>query len=115
VTNQQLGGFASRIAFQQVDGAVIQWMVASSLDANFNPQGNLQGFELDANAHIPAVSPPSQLIVDLAVCRDQQTIVVADATMAANGLRAYSNEIEVTTAPLAIGLRPASFHGLDCY
>jgi hypothetical protein len=115
VTNLELGGYASRIAFQSIDGAVIQWMVAASLDENFSPQGNLQGIDLTNDTLIGPVSAGTQVLVDVAVCRDQSTIIVADASLATNGLRAYSNEIEVTTEALAIGLKPGSFHGIDCY
>jgi hypothetical protein len=35
--------------------------------------------------------------------------------MATNGLRVYEGTTEKTTAPIAIGLKPNSSHGLVCY
>ena len=35
--------------------------------------------------------------------------------MAANGLRVYEGATEITTEPLAFGLKPSSPHGLVCY
>ncbi len=112
-TNAQLGGFAARIAFQEIDGELIQWMVASSFDTA--PRGNLQGFSVGTGALIGApISPGTQVLVDVATCPDN-SIVVADATLATNGLRLYANDAEVTTTPLAVGLKPGSPHGLTCY
>ncbi|HWO21422.1 MAG TPA: hypothetical protein VNO30_21790 [Kofleriaceae bacterium] len=112
VSNQALGGFAARLDVQ-VQGSLLLWLVVSWYDAA--PRGNLQGFDLLTQKLWPApVSPPSQLLVDLAVCPNN-LVVVADQTMAANGLRVYDDLIEQTTAAMAIGLRPGSSHGLACY
>jgi len=43
------------------------------------------------------------------------SVVVADPTIGANGLRVYQGNTEKTTAALPIGLPPASTHGLVCY
>ena len=113
VTNTELGGFAARIAFQRQGATPIQWMVVSKFDTE--ARGNLQGYDLaTSDLWSTPISPPTQLLVDAAICPNDR-IVVADQTMGANGLRVYEGTTERTTAPLPIGLRPSSAHGLVCY
>ncbi|MEJ7602487.1 MAG: hypothetical protein WKG01_31635 [Kofleriaceae bacterium] len=113
ITNVALGGLAGRIEFQQLGSTPILWMVVSWFDGD--PIGNLQGFDLESMTKWPEpITPASQLLVDMAPCPDGR-IVVADQTMASHGLRVYEGGLEVTTAPLGIGLKPASSHGLLCY
>lgn len=113
VTNQALGGYASSVDFGLLGGSTpIQWMVVSKFDTE--PRGNLQNFNLATNMLGPdPISPTAQLIVDVAICSNGD-IVVADQTMAANGLRVYEAVTEKTTAPLSIGLKPNASHGLVC-
>jgi len=112
VPNTDIGGFVSRIMYQNI-GTDMMWMVVSSFDTE--PHGNLQGYDLQTQCLWSApITPDTQVLVDAVVCPDQQ-LVIADQTMAANGLRVYSGFAEITTAPLAIGLKPASAHGLACY
>jgi hypothetical protein len=112
VANAALGGFVARVDVQPADAPVL-WMVVSSYDTA--PHGNLQGYDLATSKLWPApVSPSTQVLADLAVCPND-TIVVADQTMAANGLRVYRGTAEQTSAPMPIGLRPGSSHGLLCY
>jgi hypothetical protein len=111
VTNAQLGGYVARLAFQ-TEGARLLWLVVSKFDTA--ERGSLQSFDLAAAALSgPPVTPPSQVIVDATVCAGR-AVVVADKTMAANGLRVLRDRAEVTAAPLAIGLRPASSNALVC-
>ena len=115
VTNQALGGFVSRIDFQLLGTLPVQWMVVNN--GQFGPglRANLQGYDLDAGALRPApISPDSQLLIDAVVCPNGK-IVVADQTMAANGLRVYDGGSEATSAPLMFGLKPNSARGLVCY
>lgn len=113
VTNAALSGYAARLDVQLRLGVPILWIIASKFDTA--PHGSLQGYDLMAQALWPTpLSPPSQILVDLTVCPGG-AIVVADQTLAANGLRVYDGIEEVTEAPLAIGLRPGSAHGLVCY
>jgi DNA-binding beta-propeller fold protein YncE len=114
VTNQELGGYVSRIDFSLLaDSLPVQWMVVSKFDTE--ARGNLQGFDLEANTLWPEpISPPTMVLVDIAICPGDK-FVVADQTMAANGLRVFEGATEVTTEPLAIGLKPGSAHGLTCY
>ncbi len=110
VTNAEMGGFAGRVDF---DGNEMYFTVAA-FGAN-GAIGNVQGLDLDTDELIGAVTPESQVIVDFSICPGRE-MVVADATMAANGLRIYDDQgAEVTSAPLAIGLKPGSAHGISCY
>jgi hypothetical protein len=113
INNQQLGGLVARIDFETTADSVIQWMVVSSFGAT-GQIGNVQGLDLETDEHIPAITPADQVIVDLSMCPGN-TMVVADATLDANGLRVYDVDAEITTAPLAAGLKPGSPHGLSCY
>jgi hypothetical protein len=113
VTNQMVNGIVSRIEFQDLGDIAVMWMIVSSFDTEAH--GNLQGFDLVAKTLWPApLSAATELLVDIAVCPNDQ-VVVADQTMAANGLRVYEGGSEKTTAPLGIGLKPGSSHGLVCY
>jgi len=113
VTNAALGGYVARIAFQRQGATSIQWMVINKFDTA--ARGNLQGYDLETSQlWSTPVSSPTQVLVDTAVCPNG-VVVVADQTMASNGLRVYEGTVERTTAPLPIGLRPGSSHGLVCY
>lgn len=113
VTNAALGGYVGRIAFERRAGSPVQWMVVNKFDTE--PRGNLQGFDLGAQLLLPGpVSPTTQVVVDVAICPNR-LIIVADRTMAANGLRVYEGTLEVTAEPLPIGLQPGSAHGLACF
>lgn len=113
VTNQELGAYAARVDVQLRFGTPILWIIASKFDTA--PRGDLRGYDLSTSMlwQVP-ISPPSQVLVDLAVC-PSGAIVVADQTLAANGLRVYDGTSEQTAEPLSIGLRPSSAHGLLCY
>jgi hypothetical protein len=113
VSNQRLGGYAARIDFQDRLGTPLLWLIVSKFDTA--PRGNLQGYDLATSTLWPnPISPPSQVLVDLAVCPNG-SIVVADQTMAANGLRVYDGIMELTADVMPIGLQPGSSHGLACY
>lgn len=113
VTNSELGGYVARIAFQHGGPSSIQWMVVSKFDTE--ARGNLQGYDLSTSDLWPApFTPPTQLVVDAAICPND-LVVVADQTMAANGLRVYDGPIEKTAGALPFGLKPNSAHGLACY
>jgi hypothetical protein len=113
VENAALGGYAARLDVQRHGGEQLLWLVVSKFDTE--PRGALWGYDLVTEALWPApLSPPSQVLVDLAACPDGR-VVVADAAIATNGLRVYEDLREQTAAPLPIGLRPGSPHGLVCY
>jgi hypothetical protein len=60
------------------------------------------------------VSAASQFDTDVAACPDG-SVIVADQTMAAPGLRVYKNGVEVTTAALPFGLAPGDGNDMACY
>ena len=113
VTNSELKGLVNRLEFQRLGSTPIVWMVVAWFDPM--PIGNLQGFDIETMARWPEpITPTTQLLVDFATCPDGR-VVVADQTMDKHGLRVYEGGLELTTDPLAIGLKPASSHGLVCY
>lgn len=96
------------------DGSKL-WMAIGTLDMNFeNPTGTLVSFDLASGTLSTAVSPPGQMIQDVAACPDGK-VVVADGTFGAGGLRMYKDGTEVTTAPLPIGLPPTFGNAIVCY
>jgi hypothetical protein len=115
VTHAQLGGYAARVEVQIRFDTPLLWIIASSYDTA--PHGNLQGYDLATSTLWPnPVSPPAQVLVDLAVCPNGMLVVADRATaMTAGGLRVHDGIMEQTTAPMPIGLRPSASHGLACY
>jgi hypothetical protein len=83
------------------------------------PDGKVVGYNLDDGIMFDApVTPMAQVIADIATCPGGE-LVVADnpppPSTAPSGLRIYQGTTEHTTAPLAVGLRPSSSHGILCY
>ncbi len=110
ISNQDIDGLAGRIDFDANE----MYFAVARFGIN-GAEGEVQGLDLDTGEHLAAVTPASQVVVDFSICPGRQ-MVVADATMAANGLRIYGEDgAEVTSAPLAIGLKPGSAHGISCY
>lgn len=112
VDNSALGGFAfaSRVAFQGNHARVA---------VSDYPKGNVRDYDLQAAAlDTAAMTSMAQVIADVAICPGGE-MVVADnpppPSTAPSGVRIYMDAAETTTAPLAIGLKPASSHGLVCY
>lgn len=126
VTNAQLGNFASRVDFYApeftgpVTGSAIvipQVMFAVVPKSTFDGS-NLRRLYLADNTLDPdSVNPSTQAIVDVAVCPNNGGLVMSDApsspSAGAGGLRIYAPSD--TSAPLPVGLKPASSHGLVCY
>jgi hypothetical protein len=113
VTGTQLGGYASRTAFQ-VDsiGSVMFFAVPT-----IYPAADLLAFDLPTDLlWAGALNPTTQAIGDVEVCPSGETVVF-DATKAASGLRLYSGAAELTTAALPVGIGNGFFstHGLACY
>jgi hypothetical protein len=114
-TNLALKGFVARLDVQRVGEELYQWMVVSNGKTGPEARSNLQGFDLKTLVLWPApISAETELLVDGVVCPND-LVVVADQTMAANGLRVYEGGAQKTSAPLPIGLKPTSSHGLVCY
>ncbi|MBA3391082.1 MAG: hypothetical protein H0T89_00475 [Deltaproteobacteria bacterium] len=114
-TNAALGGYAGRLETQNLGTTAMLWMIVPNGMFGAGERSRLWGFDLTSMTLWPdALTPEAQLLVDMAVCPDD-TMVVADKTEAANGLRVYEGGIEKTTAALSIGLKPGSTRGLVCY
>lgn len=110
VSNADLGGYASRIAFEADAGGSISFF---AVPTTF-PSANLRAFDMPTNLLWSGpLNKTTEIINDVVVCPEDQ-IVVADTTKNANGLRVYEGSAETTTAALAIGLPPTSTHGLVC-
>ena len=112
-TNMDLGGYANKVDVTP-DGSVL-YVAVGTLDANFaNPTGKLRGVDLESGMIWPgALSPTSQLIIDVAACPDGQA-VATDQTTNKSGLRVWQNLEERTTDVKPIGLRPTTA-ALICY
>jgi YVTN family beta-propeller protein len=111
VDNAELGGYASRIAFQIDKDVAIMWFATPTT----YPMSNLLAYDLPTSAlWAGAINASTQAIGDVAACPSGE-LVVADTTMNTNGLRIYSGSAELTTAALPIGLPPGSTRGLLCY
>jgi hypothetical protein len=111
VDNAGLGGYASRIAFEADPGAAISFF---AVPTTF-PHADLRALDMPTGMLRPAaLNASTEIAGDVAFCPDG-SIVVADPTMNANGLRVYQGSTEKTTAALPIGLPPTSTHGLVCY
>lgn len=83
------------------------------------PMGFVRKVDLSTDTMLPEVlTAAGQVVGDIAACANGE-IVVADnpfpPSTAAAGVRIYQGAMEKTTAPLAVGLKPASSHGLVCY
>jgi len=125
VTNAQLGNFASRVEFYApeftgpVTGTAI---VVPQVMYAVVPKPTFDGSDLrrwsfsDATLEPTPVNGTTQSIVDVAVCPSGE-VVMSEApsspTAGAGGLRVYAPSD--TSAPLPVGLKPASSHGLVCY
>ena len=113
-SNTLLGGYATRLQFQQLaDDGRFLWAAVRGFDAA-QPTGTLMAYDFTSAELWPPISTPDELVGDVGLCPDG-TIVIADHTPGAAGVRAYQEATEVTTAALSIGLSPASPHGIECY
>ncbi len=126
VTNAQLGNFASRVDFYApeftgpVTGSAIvipQVMFAVVPKPTFDGSNLRRLYLADDTLDTESVNPSTQSIVDVVVCPNNGGLVMSDApaspTAGAGGLRIYAPND--TSAPLPVGLKPASSHGLVCY
>lgn len=114
LANSEIGGTVVHMDVAH-DGSML-WMAVGTLQPDFsNPTGALEGFDLATGSLLASpLSPSTQMVQDLAACPDG-SVVVADGTFGASGLRVYKAGAEVTTAPLAIGLPPTFGNAVVCY
>ncbi len=113
MTNTDLMGYASRIAFQidVSEGLGITWIATATTP----PKAELHAYDIPSSALWPGpLNATGETISDLAVCPHGE-VVIADTTTDASGLRVYNNAAELTKAVLPIGLPPSSPHGIVCY
>jgi hypothetical protein len=83
------------------------------------PMGFVRKVDLSTDTMSPDVlTAAGQVVGDIGAC-DNGELVVADnpfpPSTAPAGIRIYQGASEKTTAPLAVGLKPASSHGIVCY
>lgn len=83
------------------------------------PMGFVRKVDLSTDTMSPDVlTATGQVVGDIVACGNGE-LVVADnpfpPSTAPAGIRIYQGASEKTTAPLAVGLKPASSHGLVCY
>ncbi len=111
-TNQQLAGFANKLAVSADDKTL--YVAVGTYDASFNETGTLRTVELATGMLATApLSTTSQLIVDVAACPGGD-VVASDKTLDATGLRVWRGATERTTTAMSIGLPPTS-NALVCY
>ncbi|MBA3456457.1 MAG: hypothetical protein H0T42_25435 [Deltaproteobacteria bacterium] len=127
VTNAQLGNFASRVGFYTpqftgpVTGSAIvipQVMYAVVPKPTFDGSNLRRWYFSDMTLDPSPVNATTHSIVDVAVCPGADgELVMSDAPASpaagAGGLRVFAPND--TSAPLPVGLKPASSHGLVCY
>jgi hypothetical protein len=111
VDNADLGGYASRIAFEADPGAAIGLF---AVPTTF-PHADLRALDMSTGVmRSGALNAGTEIAADVVACPGGQ-IIIADTTLDAAGLRVFQGGAEQTTAALPIGLRPLSTHGLVCY
>jgi hypothetical protein len=111
IMNSDLGGTANHIDVQTGATPTV-WAAVSSFDFT---TATLHAWDVTtATLHAGSISSADEMINDVAACPDG-TIVAADATMAAPGLRMFTGTTETTTAALPFGLPPGFGNGLVCY
>jgi hypothetical protein len=110
-TNQQLGGFANKLAVS--DDTL--YIAVGTYDASFmNPTGVIRSLDLATGTLADApLSATDELIIDVAACPGGD-VVGMDQTLSATGLRVWSGTTERTTDALSIGL-PPTVNALVCY
>ena len=116
VQNAAVGGYVVRAVPQNVGETQMLWMVVNNGDFAAE-RARLWGYDLRSGTLWDTpLSPEAQILTDIAACPDGR-IVAADKTMSANGLRVYdgASTMEMTTDPLAVGLRPQSSPAVVCY
>ena len=113
VTNQELGGFANKLAVSADDKQL--YIAVTAYDSSFNETGKLRSFDLmTGTLAAEPLSTSAQLITDVATCPKGDVIAI-DNTVNAGGLRAWRGTTERTTSALSIGLPPKSVNSLVCF
>ncbi|MEZ4361754.1 MAG: hypothetical protein R3B48_16315 [Kofleriaceae bacterium] len=111
LANADLGGIASRLEVAAEQGVLF---VTPTYYDGPALRGALRPVDLSSGAIGASLSAPTQAISDLGACPDG-TLVTADGTFGASGIRLYKDGVEQTTAAVAVGLPPAMQNGIVCY
>ncbi len=111
VQNPAAFAFSGRASF---GGSPTMYVGVSSY-----PMGFVRKVDLSTGTMAPDVlTAAAQVVGDIAACDNGEIVIVDNPfppSTAAAGIRIYAGTVEKTTAPLAVGLKPASSHGLVCY
>jgi hypothetical protein len=112
IQNAALGGISSHL---EVDLGRNALLVTATHYEGFDLRGTLRAVDLGTGTVVaPPVTTASKSLADFAICPDG-TLVVADATLGASGVRIFGAGGERTTAPLGVGLPPSTQNGIVCY
>jgi hypothetical protein len=108
IQNADLGGYPGNMSVS-ADGKTLYLAVAESFSV-----GKLREWDLSTGMlAAEAVTPTSQLVVDVAACPNGD-VAITDGTTNMTGVRVYRGKTERTTAALSIGMPPVAT-GLVCY
>ncbi|HEY1816854.1 MAG TPA: DUF5074 domain-containing protein [Kofleriaceae bacterium] len=108
--NTDLDGIVDAMAISPAPNPML-YITVTSFDFSAS---SLSTWDMAAAMPTNGVSPASEFITDVAACPDG-TMIVADQTMAAPGLRLYKGSTELTTAALPFGLAPGDGNDMTCY
>jgi hypothetical protein len=112
ISNDAMDGYLTEVS---VAGGVA-WGVRFAYDADFNGAGDVVAVDLEGDVIGAPVDGAGVLAADLTACGDH--VFVADKAADAQGIRVYqiggTGLVELTDAPLDIGLPPAFGNGLAC-
>ena len=113
VTNAMIGGYVGG-GEAAVDGGML-WLAVIALNPDFtNDFGQLRSIDLADGTLGDVISSETSFIAGAATCPGG-SIVAADTTFGAAGVRIYSGTAETTTAPLDIGRPVNAPNGLVCF
>jgi hypothetical protein len=112
IENAALGGIANHYESDPTGGSLL---ITPTRYEGVDLLGSLRTVDLGsaAVAAQPLITM-SRSIPDFAVCPDG-SVVAADATRGATGIRIFRDGVERTTSPLSIGLPPVPQNGIVCF
>jgi hypothetical protein len=112
IQNTDVNGTVLKMSLKPAPGPVL-YLAVESFDA-MNPTYSMSTWNVLDASTTNSVSAAGEQIQDLVACPDG-TIVAADATMAAPGVRVYKGGAELTTAALPFGEPPGFGNGMVCF
>jgi hypothetical protein len=112
VQNEALGGIANHY---EISPDQTSLLITPTHYEGFELRGALRAVGLINGAVGAApITTSSTGIADFAGCPDG-SVVVADTTFGKDGIRVFRDGVELTSAPLPIGLPPSTQNGIVCY